>query len=80
MNIVSQTNKVKVVLKRHQLLSLRGAQPRMAIACKDGVLWITNSNDNRDHIVAAGNRFSPTRRGNVLIQAMRDASVDIEER
>jgi hypothetical protein len=80
MNIVSQTNKIQLVLKRHQLLSLRGAKPRMAVNCRDGVLWITNSNDNRDHILGSGSYFSPKRRGNVLIQALRDASVDIEER
>jgi hypothetical protein len=79
-NIVSPTNKVKVILKQHQLLMLRGAQPRMAIACKDGILWITNSNDDRDRILPAGRSFSPQRKGNVVIEALRDASVDIEER
>ncbi len=80
MNIATPTNKIQLKLQRHQLLTLRGAKPRMSIACKEGVLWITNSNDNRDHIVAARGQFSPQRRGNVLIEAMRDASVDIEER
>jgi len=80
MNIVSQTNKVQLVLKRHQLLSLRGAKPRMSIACREGILWITNSNDSRDHVVGARQQFSPARRGDVLIEALRDASVDLEER
>jgi hypothetical protein len=80
MNIVSPTHKVKIVLKRHQLLSLREAQPRLAIACKDGVLWITNSNDHRDCILGAGTSFSPQCKGNVVIEALRDAFVDIEER
>ncbi len=79
MNIVSQTNKIQLVLKRHQLISLRGAKPRLAVNCNHGVLWITNSGDPYDHIVGAGRRFTPKRTGNVLIEAMRDASVDIVE-
>jgi len=80
MNIATPTRKVRVVLKKHQVLSLHGAEPRVAINCKDGVLWITNSNDHRDYILTAADRFSPKRNGNVLIEALRDSHVDIEER
>lgn len=80
MNIATPTNKVQLVLKKHQLLSLRGAKSRVAINCTDGVLWITNSNDNRDHILITSDKFSPRRKGKVLIEALRDSYVDIEER
>ena len=80
MNITTPTSKVRMTLKKHQLLSLRGAKPHVAIQCKDGVLWITNSNDNRDHIIVSTEKFSPRRKGTVLIQAMRDSRIDIEER
>jgi hypothetical protein len=80
MNIVASNKKVRLVLKKHQLFSLRSAQPRTSIGCTDGVLWITNSNDPRDHILGASQVFSPKRKGKLIIEAMRDASVDIEER
>ena len=80
MNTTTRTSKVRMTLKKHQLLTLRGTKPRVAIKCRDGVLWITNSNDNRDHIIIASEKFSPRRKGNVLIQAMRDSRIDIEER
>lgn len=80
MNIATTNHKVQLTLKKHQLLSLRGAKPRMRIKCQDGVLWVTNSNDNRDHVLMATDRFSPQRKGTVLIEALRDAAVDIEER
>ncbi len=80
MNIVPQSNKIQLVLKRHQLISLRGVKPQTAVNCNHGVLWITNSGDPRDHILGAGRGFSPKRRGHVLIEAMRDSTVDIEER
>ncbi|HET6847093.1 MAG TPA: DUF2917 domain-containing protein [Anaerolineales bacterium] len=80
MNIATPTKTVRLVLKKHQLVALRGARSRVAINCNDGVLWITNSNDNRDHILIASDKFSPRRKGNVLIEALRDSAVDIEER
>jgi Protein of unknown function (DUF2917) len=79
MNIATPSNKIQLVLREHQIVSLRGAKPRVSVDCKKGVLWITNSTDPRDHIVGARQHFSPQRQGNVLIEAMRDASVDIEE-
>jgi spermidine synthase len=80
MNIATPARKVRLVLKKHQLVALRGARSRVAINCEDGVLWVTNSNDNRDHILITSDKFSPRRKGNVLIEAMRDSYVDIEER
>jgi hypothetical protein len=80
MNIATPTKKVRLVLKKHQLLALRGIKSRVAIDCKDGVLWITNSGESRDHILVTSDRFSPKRKGSVLIEAMRDSHVDIEER
>ncbi len=80
MNITPQSNKIQLVLKRHQLITLRGAKPRLAVNCSHGVLWITNSGDPYDHIVGMGRGFTPKRKGNVLIEAMRDSTVDIEER
>ena len=80
MNIATPSKKVRLVLKKHQLFAMRGARPHVAINCKDGVLWITNSNDNRDHVLIASEKFSPRRKGTVLIEAMRDSYVDIEER
>lgn len=80
MNIATPTNKIRLVLKRHQMLSLHRVKPQTSIDVSEGVVWITNSNDIHDHIVTARQHFSPSRRGTVLIEAMRDASVDIEEK
>lgn len=81
MNIATpNSHKVRVMLKKHQLVALRGAKPRVAVNCREGVIWVTNSNDNRDHILIANDKFSPRRKGTVLIEAMRDSYVDIEER
>jgi len=80
MNIVSQTHKLALILKRHQLLSLHETQPRMAIECKDGVIWVTCAGEHQDYMLRAGKRFVPKSMGNVVIEAIDDACVDIEER
>ena len=80
MNLSSQTPKIELLLKKHQLLSLNETQPRMAIECKDGVIWVTNSGERKDYILDTGRRYEPKSPGNVLIEAMDDACVNIEER
>ena len=73
MNITTPTKKVRMMLKKHQLLACAARSPAWPSTARDGVLWITNSNDNRDHILIASDKFSPRRKGNVLIEAMRDS-------
>jgi hypothetical protein len=79
MNLSSQTRKIELLLKKHQLLSLNEAQPRMAIECQNGVIWVTCSGENQDYILRAGRRYVPKTPGNVVIEALDDARVDIEE-
>ncbi len=81
MNIQAHTHKLQVVLKKHQLLTLNEVQPRMAIECKQGVLWVTHAGDPRDYMLAAGRHFIPVGKGqgSVVIEAIDDARFDIEE-
>ena len=80
MNLSSQTRKIELLLKKHQLLILHEAQPRMAIECKNGVIWVTRSGERKDYILCAGQRYEPKTPGSVVIEAMDKACVDIEER
>jgi hypothetical protein len=79
MNIVSPTRKIELMLKRHQIVSLDDLQPKMAIECKNGVIWVTASKDINDYVLDSGGRYIPTTRAEVVIEAMADSSVDIEE-
>jgi hypothetical protein len=80
MNLNSQPRKIELLLKKHQLLSLNEAQPRMAIECKNGVIWVTHSGEGQDYMLRAGKRYVPKTSGSVVIEAIDDARVDIEER
>jgi hypothetical protein len=80
MNLSSQPRKIELLLKKHQLLNLNEAQPRMAIECKNGVIWVTHSGEGQDYMLRAGKRYVPKTTGSVVIEAIDDARIDIEER
>ena len=45
------------------------------IACLNGMLWVTQEGDLKDHILTAGEEFVAAQDGLVLVEAVRDASV-----
>jgi len=79
MNLTSTTPRVELLLHTRQVLNLDNSQDRMAIECKNGVIWVTCAGEYQDHILGAGKRFVPTTKGSVVIEAIDEACVDIEE-
>ena len=79
MNIRPQTHKLELLLKKHQLLTLNEVQPRMAIECKQGVIWVTHAGEKQDYVLRAGRHYFPKGNGALVIEAIDDARVDIEE-
>ena len=79
MNIRSQAHKLEVLLKKHQLLTLNETQPKMAIECKQGVIWVTHSGEKQDYTLHAGRSYLPKGKGSLVIEAIDDSCVDIEE-
>ena len=47
------------------------------VFCDSGVLWVTQSGDYNDYILRAGDAMAVTRRGKILVEAMRDADFHI---
>lgn len=79
MNLTSKSQKVELLLHPHELLNLNNHQHHMAIECKNGVIWITCAGEYKDHILHAGRRFVPKTKGTVVIEAINESQVDIEE-
>lgn len=79
MNIKSQAHKLELLLKKHQLLTLNETQPKMAIECKQGVIWVTHSGERQDYLLRAGRHYIPKDKGRVVIEAIDDACLDIHE-
>ena len=79
MNLMSTTPRVELLLHPHEVLSLDGSQQQMAIKCRNGVIWVTSSGEYHDHVLQAGTRYVPNTKGTVVIEAIAEAHVDIEE-
>jgi hypothetical protein len=47
------------------------------VVCERGVLWLTQTGDPMDHFLLSGQRYTLKKRGKVLVEAMREASVSI---
>jgi len=80
MNLTSRTPKVEVLLHPRDVLTLNESQHRMAIECKEGLIWVTCTGEHQDYMLRAGKRYVPRTKGNIVIEAIDDACVDIEER
>jgi DUF2917 family protein len=79
MNVTSTTSRVELLLHPHEVLSLDSNQHPMAIECRNGVIWVTCSGEYQDHVLQAGRRYVPKNKGTLVIEAIADAQVDIEE-
>ena len=78
MNLVSKTPRIELLLQPREVLNLDN-QHRMAIECKNGVVWVTCAGEARDHILQAGRRYVPKTKGTIVIEALDESRVDIEE-
>ncbi len=47
------------------------------VFCDTGVLWVTQANDRNDYILRPGDTMVVSKRGKVLVEAMRDADFHI---
>lgn len=49
----------------------------MELLCEKGILWVTQSGDHRDHLLAAGQNLIIKKQGRVLIEALQDVEFNI---
>jgi hypothetical protein len=64
-------------LERRGLYRLRGRKRGPAVTCLEGAVWITQAGDPQDHVLVAGEKFAVNRRGDVLVEAVREARVRV---
>jgi hypothetical protein len=68
---------INIELARGKLLRAVGDNRWRAILCLDGVIWITQDGDLNDHVISAGEMFLISQAGDVLIQGLADARLQI---
>ena len=79
MNLTTKIPKIEVILHPHQIMDLDDRQPRMAIECKSGVIWVTHSGESQDHILCAGRQYISKTKGKIIIEAIDEACLNIKE-
>jgi hypothetical protein len=78
MNLTSRTPRIELLLHPHQVLNLDNTRNRVAIECKNGVIWVTCAGEEQDYILRAGRRYVPKTKGMLVVEAIDEACVDIE--
>lgn len=53
------------------------AKPQTRVTCLGGLIWITQTGDGTDHVLAENESFTIALRGRVVIQALSNARVEI---
>jgi len=62
------SSELRVQLEHHSLLDINDGQG-LAVACIEGTVWITQSNDPRDIVINAGQSFLLDKQGLALVAA-----------
>ena len=74
---IKATAAARLLLPRADTLTLDDARGAL-VRCLEGALWITQHDDQADHVIAAGEVFRVDREGPVVVQATRAARLTIE--
>lgn len=77
MELVKHDQSTKFHLDRHDVTRVRAAASGKEIICEQGILWITRAGDPKDHVLMPGEHLVINQGGRVVIEAMREARVQI---
>lgn len=65
--------KIKIRMQHRDFQRMSRIKPGSTLFCDNGVLWVTQAGDRQDYILHPGQAMTVSKRGKVLIEAMRDA-------
>jgi hypothetical protein len=74
---VQESDYEMIHMREHNLERLDGDHRWRMIICREGTVWITQERDWRDYVLTPGDAFIVTQRGQVLIEALQDARVEV---
>ena len=70
---------MEMLLKQRELLDLGEMLQGVRIVCQHGQCWVTQSGDNRDHILRRGESFAIRAKGQVIITAIESCRIMLVE-
>ena len=65
--------KTKIRMQRRDYQRMSAVKPGSTLFCDTGILWVTQAGDCQDYVLYPGQTMKVSKRGKVLVEAMRDA-------
>ncbi|HVO37730.1 MAG TPA: DUF2917 domain-containing protein [Spirochaetia bacterium] len=75
-----ERNPSTLVLARGELVSLQPRGRPCSISCVAGRLWVTAAGSREDCVLLPGNSMTVRKRGRIVVEALRTATVRLEIR
>ncbi len=75
--LASNSQEIELTLVPDQVLAMNGDKRGLEVSCQRGRLWITQANDEQDHLLNSGEKFVISRSGTVVIQGTRQGKLRI---
>jgi hypothetical protein len=69
--------KTKIRMHRRDFQSMQAVKPGSTLFCDTGVLWVTQAGDRQDYVLMPGQKMTVSKRGKVVIEALRDADFHV---
>ena len=69
----STRSKTKIRMQKRDCRRMDLNKLGPTLFCETGILWVTQSGDYHNYILLPGDKMTVTKRGNVLVETMRDA-------
>ena len=66
-------------LRRNERIRLNGDEKGRVISCGEGILWLTQTGNPGDHLLRAGETFSGSGPGRLVIGALADSVFTVAE-
>ncbi|MBN2428154.1 MAG: DUF2917 domain-containing protein [Deltaproteobacteria bacterium] len=64
---------MEILLQKGEMLILKGERRGLMIQCGEGMLWITQEGDYRDHLLKRCKNFTSSLPGRVVVTALCDS-------
>ncbi len=70
---------MKINLSKDEIFFIDGDARGVSISCDSGFLWVTQPNDDRDHILRIGKAFNINQKGKVAVVAFKNSIVSFSK-
>ena len=70
---------MEILLNERELLDLGENLRGVSIICREGMCWLTQTGDSRDHILRAGGSFTVSASGQLIITATESCRLMLVE-